>query len=65
LLIGSVLVFGVAWFLYAAPPRTLSITSGTPGSSFETNAIKYRKILARNGVTLKVRFPAVFGGVDL
>jgi TRAP-type uncharacterized transport system substrate-binding protein len=54
LLIGLVLVFGVFWFLHAAPPRTLTITSGTPGSSFETNAIKYRQILARNNVTLKV-----------
>ena len=54
MLIGFVLCFGVFWFLHAAPPRTIVITSGTPGSSFETYAMKYRQILARNGVTLKV-----------
>jgi TRAP-type uncharacterized transport system substrate-binding protein len=53
-LIGLVVVFGVFWFLHAAPPRTLIITSGTSGSSFETNAIKYRLILARSGVRLKI-----------
>jgi TRAP-type uncharacterized transport system substrate-binding protein len=49
-----VFVCSVVWFLRAAPPKTLTITSGTPGSSFETNAIRYRQILARNGVTLKI-----------
>jgi TRAP-type uncharacterized transport system substrate-binding protein len=49
-----VLLGSVFWFVHAAPPRTLVITSGTPGSSFETNAFKYRQILARSGVTLKI-----------
>jgi TRAP-type uncharacterized transport system substrate-binding protein len=53
-LLGVVLLMGVVWFLRAAPPKTLVITSGAPGSSFETNAMKYRRILARNGVTLKI-----------
>src|SRR5712672_284270 len=53
-LIGAVICFGLYWFLHAAPPRVMVITSGTPGSSFETNAIKYRQILARSGVTLKI-----------
>ncbi len=54
LLIGAVLVFAVFWFIHAAPPKTLVITSGTPGSSFETNAFRYRQILARSGITLKI-----------
>jgi TRAP-type uncharacterized transport system substrate-binding protein len=44
----------VFWFFYSAPPTTITITSGPAGSSFETNAIQYAKILARNGVTLKI-----------
>src|ERR1700733_7119145 len=44
----------VFWFFYSAPPSTITITSGPADSSFETNAIQYAKILARNGVTLKI-----------
>jgi len=42
------------WFIHSAPPRNLILTSGPPGSSFERNAEKYRLILARNGVILKI-----------
>jgi hypothetical protein len=54
LFIGAVLLFAVFWFIRAAPPKTLVITSGVPGSSFETNAFRYRQILARSGITLKI-----------
>jgi TRAP-type uncharacterized transport system substrate-binding protein len=54
LLIGLVLLFGVYWVMHATPPKTLIITAGTPGSSFETNAFKYRHILARSGINLKI-----------
>lgn len=54
LLIGVVLLFAVFWFVRAAPPKSLVITAGTPGSSFETNAYKYREILARSGITLQI-----------
>jgi len=54
LLIVSVLMFGVFWFVHAAPPRSIVITSGTPGSSFETNAYRYKQILARSGVKVKI-----------
>ena len=37
-----------------APPNTLTISAGPPGSSFWNAAQRYREILARNGVTLKV-----------
>src|SRR5437764_818751 len=54
LLIGVLLFLAFFWFFHSAPPHTITITSGTAGSSFETNAIRYRQILASNGVTLKV-----------
>jgi TRAP-type uncharacterized transport system substrate-binding protein len=49
-----VICLAVYWFIHSAPPRTLTITSGPPGSSFEQTAEKYRLILARNGVNLKI-----------
>jgi len=49
-----VLGFTIFWFFYSAPPRTLIISSGPPGSTFETNAIQYREILRSNHVTLKI-----------
>ncbi len=54
LLIAAVIVFSLFWFFHSAPPNEITITGGAPGSSFETNAIRYREILARNGVTLNV-----------
>jgi TRAP-type uncharacterized transport system substrate-binding protein len=48
------LALTVFWFFYSAPPTTITITSGPAGSSFETNAIQYAKILARSGVKLKI-----------
>ncbi|SCK21076.1 TAXI family TRAP transporter solute-binding subunit [Vogesella sp. LIG4] len=37
-----------------AAPTTLTIASGPPGSSFQRNAERYRQLLAREGVTVKV-----------
>jgi TRAP-type uncharacterized transport system substrate-binding protein len=54
LLCGLVIAFSVFWFIHSAPPHTITITSGAPGSSFETNAEKYRDILARKGFELKI-----------
>ncbi len=42
------------WFVRPAPPGTITITSGPEGSVFRLTAEKYRKILARNGVTLRI-----------
>src|ERR1035437_3743281 len=42
------------WFIHSAPPNTIVITSGPEGSIFHTNAVKYARILARTGVTLKI-----------
>lgn len=53
-LTGLVIGFAVFWFFYSAPPRTLTITSGPPGSPFAKYAERYRTNLANNGVTLKI-----------
>jgi hypothetical protein len=41
-------------FLNTAAPRTLTITTGPAGSSFQRTAERYQKILERDGVTLKI-----------
>lgn len=38
-----------------APPSTLTISAGPPGSSFWNAAQHYKTILARNGITLEIR----------
>jgi TRAP-type uncharacterized transport system substrate-binding protein len=53
-LVGLVFVFAVFVFFYSAPPDTIIITSGPPGSSFQVNAEKYSAILAREGVQLQI-----------
>jgi TRAP-type uncharacterized transport system substrate-binding protein len=50
----AVIGFITFWFIHSTPPRTITIISGPPGSSFERNAQKYRDILAKNGVKLKI-----------
>jgi len=54
LLISLSTIFAVFWFFHSAPPSTIIITSGPEGSVFRTNAEKYARILARNGVKLKI-----------
>jgi TRAP-type uncharacterized transport system substrate-binding protein len=49
-----ILLLAVYWFFRLAPPRTLVISSGPEGSAFQTNAVKYRNILARQGVNLQI-----------
>ena len=52
------LVLIVFWitlhFVNPAPPSTIVMTSGANGSMFEVYAGRYAKILARQGVTLKI-----------
>jgi len=52
--ISLVICFAIFWFLHSAPPRVITISSGTPGSILETSAVKYGATLASNGVTLKI-----------
>lgn len=41
-------------FVRPAPPHTLTMSGGPKGSSFENVAERYRAILARNGIDLKI-----------
>src|ERR1700694_331708 len=52
------LVVVAFWFAFRfvrpAPPDTIVITSGPEGSMFQVSSERYRKILARQGVTLQI-----------
>ncbi len=54
ILIVLVTLIGGFWFFHSAPPNTIIITTGPKGSIYQMNAEKYAKILARNGVKLKI-----------
>jgi hypothetical protein len=50
-----ILMLGAAallWVVLSAPPRSITIISGPPGSSFESRAQAYQKELAESGITL-------------
>lgn len=49
-LIGAVFI----WLWLSAPPTTLKLTSGPPGSTFERYAEEYRDKLAEAGITLEI-----------
>jgi len=51
---GLVIIIALFWFFHSAPPKTIIFSSGDDGTSFQRNAEKYAKILARNGVKLKI-----------
>jgi len=66
----------ILWVVLSAPPRTITIISGPPGSSFQRNAEAYQKALAEYGITLKIapsggsldnlqRMQAKDSGIDL
>jgi len=52
--IGLVTLSAAFWFVKSAPHSNIIITSGPQGSLFQTNAEKYRVILARNHVKLTI-----------
>jgi len=55
LILLTAIVIGAAyWIVRPAPPTTITIAGGPSGSSFRNTAEKYRKILARNGVKLRI-----------
>lgn len=54
LITGLALSTTIFMFMEANVPTTITIASGPTGSTFRTTAEKYREILARNGVTLKI-----------
>jgi TRAP-type uncharacterized transport system substrate-binding protein len=55
LFLALLVVAAVIWIVRSAPPRTLVLTSGPPGSSFARWAEAYQKALGEHGVTLEVR----------
>jgi TRAP-type uncharacterized transport system substrate-binding protein len=62
LIVGAAVIFAALHFMRPAPPSTLSIAAGPPGSKFNSVAQQYQKILARNGITLKI--VATAGSMD-
>jgi len=54
LLISAVAIWAAFHFVRPAPPGEIIITTGPEGSSLHTTADRYAKILARNGVKLKI-----------
>ena len=54
LLLSAVAIWIAIHFVRPAPPNTITIASGPEGTTLWTYAEQYRKILARNGVTLKI-----------
>lgn len=53
-LLGIVSAAAILWFVRSAPPRTLVITTGPAGGSFQRYAGEYAKLLAKEGVTLRI-----------
>jgi TRAP-type uncharacterized transport system substrate-binding protein len=54
LILSVLAILAALHFVRPAPPHTLTISSGPKGSTFETLAERYQKILARNGIELKI-----------
>lgn len=54
ILVTAAVIVAAFWFVRPAPPGTITLSSGPEGSIFRLTAEKYRKILARNGVTLRI-----------
>ena len=54
LLLGIIAIWIAFWLVRPAPPDTIIITSGPDGSQFRNIAERYKKILARNDVTLEI-----------
>ncbi len=53
-LLAAAAVWAIVHFVGSAPPRVLTIATGPKGSTFEMNARRYRRILARNGIKLNI-----------
>ena len=62
LIIGLMMGMSIFLFMNVVAPNTLTITSGSIGSTLERNAEKYKEILAKNGITLKI--PSSEGSMD-
>jgi TRAP-type uncharacterized transport system substrate-binding protein len=58
----SICVLALVWVVRSSPPRTIVITTGPAGSSFQRYADSYQKLLAPHGV--KLEFVASDGSLD-
>ncbi len=54
LLLAAAAIWLTLHFVRPAPPHTLTVSAGPPGSSFELTAERFRSILARNGIKLRI-----------
>jgi TRAP-type uncharacterized transport system substrate-binding protein len=54
LLVTAIAILVALHYVRPAPPHTLTMSSGPKGSNFEAIAERYQKILARNGIKLKI-----------
>lgn len=54
LLISAAAIALGLYFVRPAPPRTLTMSGGPKGSTFESDAERYRAILAESGIKLKI-----------
>jgi TRAP-type uncharacterized transport system substrate-binding protein len=52
--VASLCCLAIFWFIYSAPPRVITLTSGPAGSPFEANAVKYRAFLEKKGMKLSI-----------
>jgi len=55
ILVAALLGLAALWVIRSAPPRTVVLTSGPEGSSFQRTADNYQKALAKRGVALEIR----------
>jgi hypothetical protein len=53
-ILSAIVILVTLHYVSPAPPTRLTMTSGPAGSSFSATAERYRKILARNGITLRI-----------
>jgi TRAP transporter TAXI family solute receptor len=54
LLVTAAAIAAAYWYVRPAPPDTITIAGGPPGSVFQRTAERYGKILARDGVKLRI-----------
>jgi TRAP-type uncharacterized transport system substrate-binding protein len=54
LIVSAIAIFAALHYVRPAPPNQLTIASGRPGTKFYIVAQQYQKILAHNGITLKI-----------
>jgi TRAP-type uncharacterized transport system substrate-binding protein len=52
----AAVVWLALWYFIPAPPSTITIAAGLKGGAFEQTANRYREALARQHVTLELRF---------